>query len=280
MQHPSNRFINPDPIHYCMEVYIVSSTENPEELVCRTARGDYTETDTKLVPENDQFQTVTGDSTYVKRNTASSVQWADEHITTVLDGVSGDTLDEQKRHLLNRLISAGHFGVFEHPQITIGVKGISRVTLAQITRHRHLSFDVQSMRYVDMGSEGDAVIPPSLTDDDHVSAEEGTVDVANREFWEEKYAEEVTNLFALYESMVEDGVPKEDARYLLPLGTTVNLHISGNARSMLHFVTIRNKADVQDETRELAQQITTLLEKWMPITMELYQESGPHQLSP
>jgi len=66
----------------------------------------------------------------------------------------------------------GHYGPFEHPSATFAAEGMSRACMAQLTRHRHVSFDVQSMRYVafdevdlvDVEAGAMVVTPPSATD--------------------------------------------------------------------------------------------------------------------
>ena len=49
---------------------------------------------------------------------------------------------------LNHALASGHTSVLEHAVFTFRVTGLSRAALAQLTRHRLASFDVQSQRYV------------------------------------------------------------------------------------------------------------------------------------
>jgi len=80
--------------------------------------------------------------------------------------------------------------------------------------------------------------------------------------------------------MVADGVPKEDARFILPLGTTVNMTFSGNARTFLHLLDMRKKANAQWEIRELSEALLDELFEWCPYTFRYYEEHGPNKLSP
>ena len=59
---------------------------------------------------------------------------------------------------LEHAIGAGHASVLEHASFTFEVEGLSRAALAQLTRHRLASFDVQSQRYVRIQA-GDLVMP-------------------------------------------------------------------------------------------------------------------------
>jgi thymidylate synthase (FAD) len=182
---------------------------------------------------------------------------------------------------VNKQLSRGHFGPWEHPQITFSAKNISRVTMAQITRHRHLTFDVQSQRYVDF-SDTDAVVPKSLTDDEHFTRETGIVELEDisQEEAAESYQEHANVVLDWYERMVEQGVPKEDARFILPVGTPVNMTFSGNARTMMHLLDMRKKANAQWEIRQLSEKLLAELKDWMPYTYSHYDNRGPNKLSP
>lgn len=66
-----------------------------------------------------------------------------------------------------------------------------------------------------------------------------------------------------YEQLVNNGVPKEDARYILPMGTTCNLKMGMNFRSLRNFLALRLDKHAQWEIRELAHAIYDICnEKW------------------
>ena len=250
-----------------MEIDVLRQTRMPERLVCQAARGDY-------------YEGYVGDTNYRR----------------LMSDVVGDTTHEKTKNLIEKQLSRGHFGTLEHPQITFAVKGVSRVTMAQITRHRHLTFDVQSQRYANF-EDAEIVVPASLLtaeeknnryphvfdeDGTHVSREKGLVEIDEdvREFYREEYERVATGQLYQYEQMVEEGIPKEDARFVLPEGTPVNFTVSGNARTFLHLLDMRKKANAQWEIHELSAAMLDELFDWMPITYEYYKEHGPNRLSP
>jgi len=224
-----------------MKVRILESTDNPDELACRAARNDYT-------------------TEYV----------AERSFEDVMEPVDGDGIGEKKRNLISKLMERGHYGPFEHPNATFAVEGASRVCMAQITRHRHASFDVQSLRYTipERGTDirETVVVPPSVE-------EAGVV---------EAYLEGCERQFELYHDLVDedspkkfagdDAVPPEDARFLLPMGTKVNIVFTLNARALMHVADMRAAADAQWEIRELTDSLLELAEDWMPVTFETYRE--------
>jgi len=67
---------------------------------------------------------------------------------------------------------------------------------------------------------------------------------------------------------------------VLPIGTPVNITMSGNARTMMHVLNLRQKASSQWEIRDLANRIGEELESWMPYTGNWWEEHGPLKNSP
>jgi len=276
-----------------MEVEVISKTEDAELLVCKAGRGDYYDGFIDDVSYIDIMEPVEYNDTHIEglpdllapleNPTAYRVdQQVSAYMNGDIDEVDNVTKVEAKtRAFVEKQLSRGHFGLWEHPQITFAIKGVSRSLMAQITRHRHLSFDVQSMRYVDF-SDADFITPASLHESTHVSRERGLSDLgeSTRDKWRGEYENYVDAAFDLYTSMVSAGVPKEDARMVLPIGTSVNITVSGNARSFLHLVNLRGKADAQWEIRELANEMLEELFVWMPYTFNWYDRNRPHKISP
>jgi thymidylate synthase, flavin-dependent len=269
-----------------MRVRVLNKTEQPERLLCRAGRGDY-------------YEGYVGDTTYAELMEGVNYDDADvESTASFWDESEGDaenvdwsgisdqhTLEAKTRSFVRKQASRGHWGLWEHPSLTIAVEGMSRVTMAQVTRHRHMSFDVQSMRYVDF-EDLDVAVPESLTESDHATRSEGLV-------WDYDGAEDdrndalqlfekgVQNAENMYQSMLDRGVPAEDARYVLPLGAKVNVTMTGNARTMLHLLNLRQRANAQWEIRNLSNKIVDdILEDWIPYTAEWWNEKGPVQISP
>jgi thymidylate synthase (FAD) len=154
--------------------------------------------------------------------------------------------------------------------------------MAQLTRHRHVSFDVQSMRYVSFDDVDPAevhkgemvVVPPSVTDPDWVgrNQDSGPVDEETAERREELFRETIEDAFDSYQELLELGLPPEDARFVLPIGTKVNLVMSMNVRMLMHVADMRAAADSQWEIRGMTEEVLDLAAEWCPITFEYYEE--------
>ncbi len=224
----------------------VVATPDPERLVCLAARGDYM----KLPAWTKDFE-------------------------EVMKPISGDSIDEKVENFLSQLIMAGHWGPFEHPTITLGIEGMSRVTLAQLTRHRLASFDIQSGRFVSLKrmKPDDFIWPPSFSLAKVKSRERGAREITLPSEEREKLVRRVfEEIIDAYRKLVEAGVPKEDARYLMPEATPVNGTMTVNARSLMHIIAIRSFGDAQWEIRDLASQMLRIAKEWMPVTFRLFEK--------
>jgi thymidylate synthase (FAD) len=171
-----------------------------------------------------------------------------------------ESTEKSRAELIAGLLRSGHFGPFEHPSAFFAVEEISRVAMAQVTRHRHMSFDVQSQRYVNF-SDKDAVVPPSFQDK-----------MRSHQTWEKVMERHWRDSVRRYQQAIDSDIPKEDARFFLPQATPVNLTFSANPRSLMHFQDLRNNAKAQWEAQEFAQKVFEECEEWAPITFSKYKK--------
>ena len=164
------------------------------------------------------------------------------------------------RDFLGKLRAVGHLSPFEHASFTFAIDGVSRVMTHQLVRHRIASYSQQSQRYVTMGSPR-TVMPPEVAANPEA-----------REIFERTAAE----AHAAYEKIAALGVPKEDARFILPHGWETSLVMTMNARELYHFFAIRICRRAQWEIRRVAARMFALVREAAP---ELFERSGPACLS-
>lgn len=154
-----------------------------------------------------------------------------------------DTL-ANRAGFIKGLIKSGHETPLEFATSMWEISGISRVCQNQIVRHRIASYCVMSERYVDM-SNVDTVLPYNL-----LKSYSGA-------------AEYVQDAKELYKRLLASGVPKEDARMLLPQGLETTMCMSMNFRSLRHFLKLRLDKHAQWEIRQVAQEILDVCrERW------------------
>ena len=127
--------------------------------------------------------------------------------------------DEEKDvRLIRKVLSSGHRTVIEHHAITIAFDDVSVLTEQFVIEHRLASYTVKSRRYVDYSGAG-FVMPET------VPLEKAA-----------EFTERMEYLFDLYTRMVEAGVPKEDARFILPYCFRSNFYCTMNARELAHLI--------------------------------------------
>ena len=138
--------------------------------------------------------------------------------------------------MVRMLYSLGHLSPFEHVSFQFGVEGVSRVLTHQLVRHRLASYSQKSQRYVsERGFE--FIIPPSVAAVPEAAA---------------RFRQVMGQLREAYAELAAAGIPKEDARFVLPNACETKIMVSMNARSLLHFFELRCCERAQWEIRRLA----------------------------
>ena len=137
---------------------------------------------------------------------------------------------DDQSEFVSRILSMGHESVLEHASFTFAMEGVSRVLLAQITRHRLASFSVQSQRYVSYEKGFGYIVPPKIEalGEDAVAEFERQMDTMHQWYtgWQEKLG------------AGEGG--NEDARFVLPGACETRMMVTMNVRELRHFFSLRN----------------------------------------
>ena len=152
---------------------------------------------------------------------------------------------KERGEFIKALIKAKHETPLEFAHTMWHITGISRICQNQIVRHRIASYCVMSQRYVD-SSDLDCILPVSV-----LELTDSAYDLAK-------------SCRDLYKKLVENGVPKEDARMLLPQGTETQMCMDMNFRSLRHFMQLRLDKHAQWETRQVAREIYLACKELFP----------------
>jgi thymidylate synthase (FAD) len=157
--------------------------------------------------------------------------------------------DNQKMaEFIEDKLMLGHETPLEHVSLTFLIEGVSRAMSHQLVRHRHTSPNQQSQRYVEASNFG-YVVPQSILNNREANVKFHWLMEAIRQ---------------TYEDFRELGIPKEDARFVLPEATTTNLIISMNARELRHVLSERLCTHAQWEIRDAAWQMYRLAKERLP----------------
>ena len=129
----------------------------------------------------------------------------------------------------------------------------TRGLAAQILRHRSFTFQEFSQRYADSNLLGEIELPELRRQD--VKNRQNSINDLDPEIVE-KLEKQMNTLFssslALYNQMLESGVAKECARFVLPLATPTKLYMTGSCRSWIHYINLRSANGTQKEHMDIA----------------------------
>ena len=149
-----------------------------------------------------------------------------------------DNVSEKR---IRSCVRSGHTSTIEFAHVDFKIEGVSRSLLAQLTRHRLMSFAVESQRYCkyELTADGDWYVMPE--------AIQNASDEVQREF-----RVGMATAATSYMALLDMGMRAEDARYVLPEATKTNLTCGMNAREFLHFVQLRTSKRASKEIQDLA----------------------------
>ena len=164
---------------------------------------------------------------------------------------------EDELYLRRTLFTQGHWSIAEHATATLYFTGVSRAFLAELTRHRHLSFSVESQRFIDADNIN-IVVPPAIraSEDPYVL----------RNFT--NAADEAITAYMIARDELED-LPKkqrnEAARGLLPNCVETRMVVTGNLRAWREVIDRRTQPDADAEMQQVMRMAREALHTVSPI---------------
>jgi thymidylate synthase (FAD) len=168
-------------------------------------------------------------------------------------------LDEETiQKMVNMAVENHHDSLMEHVTFTFVIEGVSRALSHQLVRHRIATFHQRSQRYVKEDLITSIVLPPSVLE--NIEAKK-------------VYMDTMVQVSKAYKTLVDMGIPKEDARYLLPNATYTQLIMTMNVRELIHFFGLRLCHRAQEEIRLMA---ALMLQECRKISPVIFNRVGPN----
>ena len=195
---------------------------------------------------------------------------AEKHMAYVARVSNPKNQDNEKfSGLLKYCIEHGHWSVFEQAYMTVEIN-TTRGLAAQILRHRSFTYQEFSQRYADANLLSEKIPLPKLRRQDKKNRQNSTDDVD--EWVVQKYDilmdEHFRNSMDLYNKMLEDGIAKEWARFVLPLSTHTSIHLTGSCRSWIHYINLRSAHGTQKEHMDVAKGVRQVFSEQFPTVSE------------
>lgn len=170
---------------------------------------------------------------------------------------------------LAHIIESAHVSVMEHGQISLYVEDVSRSLLLELERHgrnSHLSFSVESQRYVNTGKyHAEPVIPPLF----HVTGDAGFIAAENLRC---HYDESLALYDQTYGDLRDIGIPvkqaREAARSFLPNATPVDFVVTADIRGWREVIEKRNYEGADLEIQQFAQDVLNAIYEYAPNSLQ------------
>ena len=194
---------------------------------------------------------------------------AEKHIAYCARVSNPNNQDNEKfSGLLKYCIKHQHWSIFEQAFMTLEIT-TTRGIAAQILRHRSFTFQEFSQRYASTSFLGDIELPELRRQDD--KNRQNSIDDLDPVIVE-KLNRQMITLFSsannLYKQMLDAGVAKECARFVLPLATPTKLYMTGSIRSWLHYIELRSAHGTQKEHMDIANSCKKIFVEQFPSISE------------
>ena len=171
--------------------------------------------------------------------------------------------------LLSYCIKHQHWSVFEQAFMTLEIE-TTRGLAAQILRHRSFTYQEWSQRYADSSMLAEQIPMIDLRRQDTKNRQNSIDDID--EFTKQEFEIQIQRHFAsamdLYQTMLDKGIAKECARFVLPLAVPTRLYMTGSVRSWIHYIELRSANGTQKEHMDIANECKCIFAGQFPIVAE------------
>lgn len=160
-------------------------------------------------------------------------------------------------YLRRTLGEQGHWSIAEHATATLYFTGVSRAFLTELTRHRHLSFSVESQRFID-ANDANIVAPPAIRSHKDPYVLRNFADAADEAI--AAYMLTRDELGALPKKQRNEAV-----RALLPNAVETRMVVTGNLRAWNEVIQRRTQPDADAEMQQVMRMAKQALHDVSPI---------------
>lgn len=171
--------------------------------------------------------------------------------------------------LLKYCIKHKHWSIFEMAFMTLEIN-TTRGLAAQILRHRSFTYQEFSQRYADSSLLAEKIPMFDLRRQDTKNRQNSIDDID--EFTKQEFEIQIQRYFAegmdLYQAMLDKGIAKECARFVLPLATPTRIYMSGSVRSWIHYIDLRSANGTQKEHMDIANECKCIFAGQFPVIAE------------
>ncbi len=178
--------------------------------------------------------------------------------------------ENRRNSLITYLAEHKHTSPFRHNAISIRCK-VPIFIARQLGKHQvGMSWNEVSRRYVDENIEFFEMQDTwrQRPDKSIKQGSAGLFDEATQSILNDQYENVLDVALGTYEAWIEQGVAPEQARALLPQSMMVDYIWTGSLMAFAHVFTLRIDGHAQQEAREFAKQLDTIIRPLFPESWE------------
>lgn len=189
---------------------------------------------------------------------------SDGTVTEVYDS----RLDYEKNlKLAKAVIGYGHRSIAEHNYVVLALEDVTPILEQTLIEYRLTSFTIKSRRNVDFRNVGFYVPEFKKVNGDILE---------NNKEVQHDYKEYMQKLFTKYGKLVDEGLPIEDCRYILPYSYHSNIIMGCDANELFRITSdlLNGKISQIDEAKELGENLKNILKENCPYLLNALEEES------
>lgn len=175
--------------------------------------------------------------------------------------------EDQDKKLLTYLFKNRHTSPFEQCSVTFNIK-FPIFLMRQFVRHRTFRLNEWSGRYSELADE--FFVPKEWRKQDAANKQGSTPFDADNEALTALCKEAYQVAYDYYQSLLDSGVAKEQARFVLPVGIYTEIYVNCDLHNLLHFLRLREDGHAQAEIQDVAKAMRAIASELFPWTFAAF----------
>ena len=214
------------------------------------------------------------DNGFIRLDASDATDLSVVNAARVSFGIRTDEMSEKDKGLIGFLMREKHGTPFEHNFFRFHVKAPIFV-VREWFRHRiGWSYNEYSGRYAELNPEAYLPSPTEMRTQVGKPGAYEFEQMSNYQFSKDRIKLSYIQSFSTYHKLLEEGVAKEVARLVLPVGTYTEFYATTNARALMNFITLRGDETAQWEIRQYANALEQYFQEAMPVTYDHFINNG------
>lgn len=182
-----------------------------------------------------------------------------------------DPVSNQK--FIERVISMGHESIIDHDYLVFSLEDVSPIVEQTLIKERFSSFTIKSRREVDFSNSGFYL--PTFRNNNYEVLD-------NNKELQKLYSKHVKFLFSKYSELIEMGIKKEDARFVLPYSFNSNIIMGIDAHVFKDLIIrfTKGRESKIAELNELGQKFYKIMEENVPYLKKVIDKASVLEVDP